>query len=294
VLSAREQAILQLLAAGQSTDAVATRLEISPNTVRSHVRHLLGKLELTSRRDAIALMRAAVVAREHDPDSVPESYEEPSIAATSVPSVLVAGAPGMWRTTVAAAIESCATVRLVGEADDDDELPRVARDKAAQVVIVDRADTCARLRAHDSDAKTMVVTNHPSADELREAVEAGADGYVPSTVSIQALAAVVLRIAAGQAYVPSAMLKQLLRDLGDRREQEQIAIRKFAQLTKRERTTLGLLVQELDDQSIAQELFLSPHTARTHVQNLLRKLGVRSRAEAVRLANDYGLVDRYG
>jgi DNA-binding NarL/FixJ family response regulator len=90
------------------------------------------------------------------------------------------------------------------------------------------------------------------------------------------------------------MLGSLLRDLIQRRRHEDEAVELFSRLSKREKGVLALLAEGLDNDAIARELVISPHTARTHVQNVLRKLDVHSRMEAARLALDYNLVERFG
>ena len=88
------------------------------------------------------------------------------------------------------------------------------------------------------------------------------------------------------------MLGPLLRHLIERRREAASAADQLVQLTPREREVLALLADGLDQRAIGAALFISPETARTHIQRLLRKLGVHSRAEAVDLITRNGLVDR--
>jgi DNA-binding NarL/FixJ family response regulator len=86
------------------------------------------------------------------------------------------------------------------------------------------------------------------------------------------------------------MLGSLLERLIRRRQEHDEAVRRLSRLTTREREVLTLLAQGGDNDSIAQVLVISPQTARTHIQNVLVKLGVHSRLEAAALAIHNGLL----
>src|ERR671918_729742 len=88
----------------------------------------------------------------------------------------------------------------------------------------------------------------------------------------------------GDTLIPARMLGDLLGRLIDRRQQQSDAVRRIGRLTTREREVLNLLAQGGDNDTIAQALVISPQTARTHIQNVLVKLGVHSRLEAAALA----------
>ena len=89
------------------------------------------------------------------------------------------------------------------------------------------------------------------------------------------------------------MLGELLHTLIRRRREDDAALARFNRLSRREQEVLGLMVDGLDHQQIAAELIMSPHTARTHIQKVLEKLGVHSRLEAARFALDNNLLERF-
>ena len=68
---------------------------------------------------------------------------------------------------------------------------------------------------------------------------------------------------------------------------------RFSRLSRREREILALMVEGMDNHAIARALVISPHTARTHAQNVLSKLGVHSRVEAAAVAAEFGLIERF-
>ena len=87
------------------------------------------------------------------------------------------------------------------------------------------------------------------------------------------------------------MLGTLLHRLIQRRRERDEALRRMAGLTRREREVLALLADGGDNETIADRLFISPETARTHIQNVLGKLRVHSRLEAASFVNQSGIFD---
>jgi two-component system nitrate/nitrite response regulator NarL len=87
------------------------------------------------------------------------------------------------------------------------------------------------------------------------------------------------------------MLGPLLKRLIVRRREQDEALRRMSRLTRREREVLALLAEGADNDGIAQALVISPQTARTHIQNVLSKLGVHSRLEAAAFVVQNGILD---
>jgi DNA-binding NarL/FixJ family response regulator len=124
-------------------------------------------------------------------------------------------------------------------------------------------------------------------------LEAGADGYAAEDVGLEGLAEAARRVQAGESVIPEGMLGMLLRSLIRRRREDDAALARFNCLSRREQEVLQLMVEGLDHQQIAAKLIVSPHTARTHIQKVLEKLGVHSRIEAARFALDHDLLERF-
>jgi DNA-binding NarL/FixJ family response regulator len=89
------------------------------------------------------------------------------------------------------------------------------------------------------------------------------------------------------------MLGTLLRDLIVSSREEDVVVDRFASLSKREREVISLVAEGLDHEAISELLYLSPNTTRTHIQNVLRKLEVHSRLEAITLVTRYHLLERF-
>jgi DNA-binding NarL/FixJ family response regulator len=153
-------------------------------------------------------------------------------------------------------------------------------------------DVCEELRGREPRPMILLVDGDEDEQALLSAIEAGIDGYLTRRASIGDLADGVRALARGETVVPPALLGPLLRLLIEQRRGAADAVDKLMRLTPREQEVLGLLVDGRDATRIAEELVISPETVRTHIERILRKLGVHSRAEAVALATRSGMGDR--
>jgi DNA-binding NarL/FixJ family response regulator len=142
----------------------------------------------------------------------------------------------------------------------------------------------------DSGSKSVVILA-PAVDEpdMLAALDAGALGYVGRDQPLDRLVFDVRGALRGEACLPRDKLAPVLRLLIDRNRVEQERAERLGRLSKREREVLGLLASGQGNDEIAVALFLSKATVRTHVQNILSKLEVHSRLEAIALAVETGL-----
>jgi DNA-binding NarL/FixJ family response regulator len=130
----------------------------------------------------------------------------------------------------------------------------------------------------------LVLSPHEDGPTLISSLEAGATGYCPKTASFEELIEATRSVARGEMAIPRSMLAPLLTRLLARRNEQEANRRLFAKLTRREREVLALLARGENNESIARHLTISQDTARTHVQNILGKLGVHSRLAAAAIA----------
>jgi DNA-binding NarL/FixJ family response regulator len=151
---------------------------------------------------------------------------------------------------------------------------------------------CERLHGLDGSPRTLVLDGEGSEKMLLHTIESGAAGYVTGHGGLVGVVEAIYTVARGQSVVPPAMLGPLLRRLIERQREAAQAAEKLVALTPREREVLSLLVEGRDAARIATVLCISPETARTHVQRVLRKLGVHSRLEAITLVATTGLAER--
>ena len=189
-------------------------------------------------------------------------------------------------------------ISVLARADDiASTMLQASRVKAQVVVITNRfTDSlevlCSRLQELEPRPRTLLLEGEGDEATLFRAIEAGVDGYATSASGEAVLAEAISALSRGESVIPPAMLGPLLRYLIERRREAASAAEQLVQLTPREREVLALLADGLDQRAIGSALFISPDTARTHIQRVLRKLNVHSRAEAIDLIARNGLVDR--
>jgi DNA-binding NarL/FixJ family response regulator len=146
----------------------------------------------------------------------------------------------------------------------------------------DGVSTAAALRQELPATKVILVTGSDGSDAVRSAIEAGCVGYLEKTMALSQLALAIRAAAAGDTVISPEHLALAMRPTPADQ----------AQLTRREREILALVATGLSNQAIADQLVLSLHTVRTHVQSILAKLGLHSKLEAASFARDNGLVGR--
>jgi DNA-binding NarL/FixJ family response regulator len=209
---------------------------------------------------------------------------------TSPIRVLLVDGHALFRQAVRASLEEAPDIVVVGEAADAAEVEDDDLDQAPDVALVESSGSefgparTTSLLKHRWPACRVVVLGDEDPSTLIDVVEAGASGYVTEESGLAELIATTRSVYEGDTLIPPRMLGPLVSGLMSRRLEEHEALERLSHLTQREREVLGLLAAGADNQGIAEALSISPETARTHVQNLLGKLGVHSRLEAAAFA----------
>jgi DNA-binding NarL/FixJ family response regulator len=208
--------------------------------------------------------------------------------------VLIADDQPLMRTGFRTVLEATGSIAVVAEAEDGEQAVAAAEQHDPDVILMDirmpgldGIEATRRLRRH----KVLVLTTFGLDEYIVEALRAGASGFLTKDVPRQELVAAVRAVAGGDAVLSPAVTRQLL----DRVAGRLPAVRDAApdgleSLTEREREVLGLIAAGLSNAEIAQALVLAEPTAKTHVSNLLGKLGLRDRVQAVIWAYESGLV----
>jgi len=190
-------------------------------------------------------------------------------------------------------------LQVVGEATDGIEAIEATRRLRPDVVLMDvrmprldGVEACRRLVA-DDDVKVVVLTTFDLDEHLFAAIRAGASGFLLKASPPEDLVAAIRAAQAGNALVEPKMTKRLLEEFA-RRPEQPAAGRvpdRFADLTEREVDVLREVVRGASNAEIAERLYISETTVKTHVNHILTKLAVRDRIQAVVMAYDYGLVE---
>jgi DNA-binding NarL/FixJ family response regulator len=150
---------------------------------------------------------------------------------------------------------------------------------------LDGVQATRQILSTDPDVAVLVLTMYEDDDFLIAALKAGARGYLLKGASHSDIARALRSIAAGEVVFGAGIANQVLGRLTG----QVTSVDPFPQLTRREREILVLIAQGHGNQAIARQLFLSPKTVRNHVANILAKLDVPDRAQAIALAREAGL-----
>jgi len=141
------------------------------------------------------------------------------------------------------------------------------------------------------DTKVIILTTYESDDYLYAALRAGASGFLLKDTEPTELLHAVRVVVAGDALLSPRVTRRLIADVASRPAPgPRSAPAALATLTHREREIVVLVAAGLSNHDIAQRLFISPHTAKTHVNRAMAKLDVRDRAQLVIIAYESGLV----
>jgi len=199
---------------------------------------------------------------------------------------------------LADALAQADDVEVVGTAPNGAEGLQIARREKPDVVLMDvEMDGMGGIEATKQivqslpDTRVVMLTGNDDQGTLLEAIESGAVGYLTKDRAlVDDVVETVRRAHQGEIMLPPALIGRLVASLAARRR-EQIERRALAEaLTPREREILLLIAEGADNKTIADRLVVSPHTVRTHVQNVLAKLGAHSKLEALTIAAKRGLV----
>ena len=147
------------------------------------------------------------------------------------------------------------------------------------------------LRSINPQAIALVLTSAISDLAKARAVEAGAAGVLHKSHPVGEITEAIRRVHAGEALLSTRETVEMLRLVGQQRERDRAAQAAIGRLTHREREVLAALAHGLHDREIAERLYIQTETVRTHMVNLLHKIGVDSRLQALVFAVKYGLVD---
>jgi DNA-binding NarL/FixJ family response regulator len=215
--------------------------------------------------------------------------------------VLLADDQVLIRSGFAALINSAPDLEVVGEAGDGDEAVRQAVALRPDVILMDirmpgtDGLTAARTITATpglADVRIIVLTTFEADEYVLEALRSGASGFLGKSVEPDELLEAIRVVAGGDALLsPRATSSLIARFLAQPREgAPDVVPAALEGLTDREREIVTLVALGSSNQDIADQLYLSPLTVKTHVNRAMAKLGVRDRAQLVVLAYQTGLV----
>lgn len=196
----------------------------------------------------------------------------------------------MVRRGLAAFLKAKTDLELVGEARNGKEALQVCEQVQPDVVLMDLvmpemsgAAATKQIRERCPEVQVIAVTSFQERELVQEALQAGAISYLLKNVSANELAAAIRAAHAGRSTLAPEAAQALIQTAGE-------GPTPGHDLTEREREVLALMVEGLTNPQIAERLVVSRSTAKAHVSNILSKLGVSNRAEAIAMALQHKLV----
>jgi DNA-binding NarL/FixJ family response regulator len=195
-------------------------------------------------------------------------------------------------------LEEREDIEVVGEAEDGLQALELVRWRRPDVILMDvrmprldGVEATRRLVAAGTEARIVILTTFDLDEYVYEALRAGASGFVLKDAQPAQLVEAIRVVARGEALLAPTVTRRLLdrfaHALPDAPGEPPPEL---ASLTERELEVLGMLASGLSNAELAERLFLSEATVKTHVSSILRKLGLRDRVQAVVLAYQAGLV----
>jgi DNA-binding NarL/FixJ family response regulator len=190
-------------------------------------------------------------------------------------------------------------IEVIGEAADGAEAVARARAERPDIVLMDirmpvmDGLEATRRIASDRDlgaVRVIMLTTFDVDEYVFEALHAGASGFLLKDVEPDDLRNAVRVVAGGEALLSPSVTRRLISEFVSRPGQNRHKPPELDELTDREREVLALIAEGLNNREIAERLFISPATAKTHVSRILLKLDARDRAQLVVIAYQSGLV----
>ncbi len=228
---------------------------------------------------------------EHPPSGVPDA------AAVAAPSglvvepirVLVVDDHALFRRGLQMVLEQEPDIDVVGEASDGAEAVEKAADTLPDIVLMDvrmprrgGIDACTAIHQTVPSARIIMLTISDEEADLYDAIKAGAMGYLLKEISIEEVASAIRAVHGGQSLISPSMASKLLNEFASmiKRTDDRQQV-PTPRLTDREMEVLKLVAKGLNNRDIAKELFISENTVKNHIRNILEKLQLHSRMEAV-------------
>ena len=213
--------------------------------------------------------------------------------------VLVADDQAVFRRGLYVVLDSEANIEVVAEAADGESAIAKAEELAPDVVLMDvrmpgvnGIDAARQIRELLPTTRILMLTVSDEEDDLYEAIKAGANGYLLKEISIEEVATAINAVVQGQSLISPSMASKLLTEFSSLARQAAEKTQLPAPvLTARELEVLKLVATGMTNKDVADQLYISENTVKNHVRNILEKLHLHSRMEAVMYAVRQNLLD---
>jgi two-component system response regulator NreC len=208
--------------------------------------------------------------------------------------ILIADDHGVMRAGLRAMLEDEVGIEIIGEAGDGEEALRLSSELSPDIVLMDIGmpgmggiEAIRRLKTLYPQIQVLVLTVYEEESLLREAIKAGAAGYIIKRAAEEELMTAIQAVSRGYMYIHPAITRLLVKDLSPTINPQKDALES---LTPRELEVMGYIIRGYTNRQIAEALFISMRTVEGHRASLLGKLGLKNRVELVEFAEKYGLM----
>ncbi|MGM0414524.1 MAG: response regulator [Bacillota bacterium] len=204
--------------------------------------------------------------------------------------VLVADDHELVREGICKLLDLFDNIEIVGEAGDGLEAVSKVREHLPDLVLLDLnmprmngINAIRKIKEISPEIKVIILTIHDDEEYIYKVTSAGAEGFIQKDITSEELQDAINRVLDGETVFPRTVAQDLDTDGEKATDYDEL-------LSNREHEVLGLLARGMSNREIAEELYISEKTVKNHVSNILRKLDVNDRTQAVIKSLKYGLV----
>ena len=203
--------------------------------------------------------------------------------------IVIADDHELFRRGLRLVLEDEPDIEVIGEAGDGEETVAMVTESVPDVVVMDvrmpvlsGIEATQRIKEDLPHTKILMLTISDEEEDLYEAIKAGANGYLLKEISIDEIGNAVRSVHGGQSLISPSMASKLLNEFASmvKKEDEKQQV-PAPRLTSREMEVLTFVAQGMNNREISKMLFISENTVKNHVRNILEKLHLHSRMEAV-------------
>ncbi len=187
------------------------------------------------------------------------------------------------------------SIEVIGVAHSGQEALDLLKTLKPDVMLLDISmpnmsgiETTAAIKKNFSDIKILILSMHSDYNNISDAIDVGADGYVPKDVSSEELVEAIVTVNKGKNYFHTTISEEIVKNYASKKKKSSVDI---PELTKRELEVLQLFAEGLNNSEIANKLYLSVRTVESHKNHILQKTNMKNSVELIKFAIKNKIID---